>query len=90
MRAPITALALLLAASATTIASPTDHVQELQRRALTDYITNLVNGVSVGDLTQGILQDFWNWIPSTDDIKSRLGITDQALLNAPLEVLNIP
>ena len=77
--------ALLIAALAASAAAT-----PLQRRSLSDLLTTLVDGVDIGQITQGILPDFWRWMPSADDVKRRLGISDEALLSAPLEVLNIP
>lgn len=88
----VTALAAATAASPVIPNDVADLIQlrELQRRGLSDLLNTLVQGMSVNDITQGILPDFFNWIPTTDKIKSQLGISDAGIAGLPIKVLNIP
>ncbi|KAF8249973.1 hypothetical protein K440DRAFT_581663 [Wilcoxina mikolae CBS 423.85] len=84
-------LPVLLVSSVSAAPKPVP-IQErkLQRRALSDILNGLQNGVTVEDITQGILPNYFDKIPSTNDIYNQLGVSSSTFNNAPLEVLNIP
>lgn len=54
------------------------------------FVSNIQDGVSLDDIKQGILPDFFAGIPSTQEIKDQLGLNDSAIDQLPIEVLNIP
>jgi len=88
-------LSLLLPILLVTIASAapepvTVRERQLQRRALSDILNGLQDGITVEDITQGILQNYFSKIPSANEITNQLGVNINAFNSAPLEVLNIP
>lgn len=64
--------------------------RELQRRTLADVVNSLANGISVSDITQGILPEFFDNLPSADQIANKFDINNAAYDQAPVEVLNMP
>jgi hypothetical protein len=84
-------LALLLALPLSVFAAPTPELQTRQLSdSLNDVLNNLKDGINAGDIKQGILPDFFQNIPGTDEIRDRLGLNDTDIDALPLEVLNIP
>ncbi|CCX30892.1 hypothetical protein FPQ18DRAFT_334846 [Pyronema domesticum] len=88
MLSPLFLLSLIPISLASAV--PNIAERELQRRTLADVVNGLANGISVSDITQGILPDFFDNLPRADQIANKFNINNAAYDQAPVEVLNMP
>lgn len=70
---------------------PDYHDQRVTRRDLLTDLTNSLPDSVQGDVSQGILQNWWSGIPRDNAaIQKALGVDNLDSLNATTEFLNIP
>ena len=87
---PLPLLLLLLLLLLPLLLPPVAVVMVQAAPALSDILNGLQDGISVDDITQGILQAYFDNLPSVNEITNQLGVNLAAFDRMPVEVLNLP